>query len=672
MPNSDKLQIIEAISIEAASSESKDRKFTMLAYTGGPMQVGYYDPVVIDLNGMEANTPMPALHNHYKDVDNVVGVISKVTVSDGKINVEGKLSSGSEKAKQLTALSDSGVPLQASVGAQIIERYHLEAEETEIVNGQTITGPVMVVSKSRLREVSVVVLGADHLTNTIVANFYDKESSTMPNPNKDTEVKNKDLEAKGQTAKTETPADTKDSVQASAENTNKQGTVEASALNPQADIQKYREQLAAESERIATVKELCAGAHPDIEAKAIREGWGHDKTKLAVLEAKQTQPPGMFVPSAPRLDRKVLEAAICLSNSQTNDSVMVKRYGENTLEMAYSLRNLGVQELFIEAARLDGIALPSPRRGHDAFIRAAFSSLSLPNILSGAANAVLMDSFASVDSSWRRVCKTRPVNNFMEHSRYRLTDTMQFQLIPPSGEFKHGKLGEETYSNQADTYGIMFSLNRQTIINDDMGAFSEIPAAFGRGAAESINMIVWALILANAGAFFSTTHQNYASGASSYLSITALTSAEQMFLDQTKPNGHPLGISPQTMLVPTALKVLAEQLYGSLKLNLATPTDGDSEEKPDGNPHAGKYAPVCSPYLSNSSVHANASTKGWYLFADPNVVPAFEIAFLNGVERPTIESAQADFNTLGVQFRGYLDFGAAQQDYRGAVFFAGQ
>ncbi|NLF07898.1 MAG: hypothetical protein GX594_07960 [Pirellulaceae bacterium] len=40
---------------------------------------------------------------------------------------------------------------------------------------------------------------------------------------------------------------------------------------------------------------------------------------------------------------------------------------------------------------------------------------------------------------------------------------------------------------------------------------------------------------------------------------------------------------------------------------------------------------------------------------------------MNGIENPTIEQADADFNTLGIQFRGYLDFGVCQIDKAGAV-----
>jgi hypothetical protein len=46
---------------------------------------------------------------------------------------------------------------------------------------------------------------------------------------------------------------------------------------------------------------------------------------------------------------------------------------------------------------------------------------------------------------------------------------------------------------------------------------------------------------------------------------------------------------------------------------------------------------------------------------------ALEVAFLGGQERPTVERADADFNILGIQFRGYIDFGVREQDWCGAL-----
>src|SRR5690606_22811248 len=49
------------------------------------------------------------------------------------------------------------------------------------------------------------------------------------------------------------------------------------AVNPVAEI---RAQALAETQRIATIRTVCSGRFPEIEARAIAEGWTRDKTEL--------------------------------------------------------------------------------------------------------------------------------------------------------------------------------------------------------------------------------------------------------------------------------------------------------------------------------------------------------------------------------------------------------
>jgi hypothetical protein len=88
------------------------------------------------------------------------------------------------------------------------------------------------------------------------------------------------------------------------------------------------------------------------------------------------------------------------------------------------------------------------------------------------------------------------------------------------------------------------------------------------------------------------------------------------------------------------------------------------------NPWAGMFRVVTSPYLQNAN-YTGYSAAAWYLLADAADLPVIEIAFLNGQEAPTVETADADFGMLGIAFRGYHDFGAALQEYRGGVRSAG-
>ncbi|HIF32896.1 MAG TPA: hypothetical protein EYQ75_14715 [Planctomycetaceae bacterium] len=86
----------------------------------------------------------------------------------------------------------------------------------------------------------------------------------------------------------------------------------------------------------------------------------------------------------------------------------------------------------------------------------------------------------------------------------------------------------------------------------------------------------------------------------------------------------------------------------------------------EANIHSGKYRPVEVPWLSDSAF-ANSSATAWYLLRDPARYASMVVSFLNGIEQPTIESAEANFDQLGVDFRGYHDFGCDQAEYLAGV-----
>ena len=105
------------------------------------------------------------------------------------------------------------------------------------------------------------------------------------------------------------------------------------------------------------------------------------------------------------------------------------------------------------------------------------------------------------------------------------------------------------------------------------------------------------------------------------------------------------------------LSAMATVLQKSLEIRDTTA----STKYPIANPHAGKFRTEVSRYLANTR-YTGASAKAWYLLASPADLPVIEVAFLNGQESPTIETAEADFNVLGIQMRGYHNFGVALQD----------
>ena len=212
----------------------------------------------------------------------------------------------------------------------------------------------------------------------------------------------------------------------------------------------------------------------------------------------------------------------------------------------------------------------------------------------------------------------------------------------------------------------MLGVDRRDIINDDLGAITTVPRKLGRGSGLKINDVFWTLFLNNA-AFFTVGNKNYLSGVDTALTIDGMTKAEAAFMDQVDSDGKPIGLMPAIVLVPTALSAIGTQLYKSVEIRDTTA----STKYPIANPHQGKYRMEVSRYLANARYTGN-SAKAWYLLSDPADLPLIEVAFLHGQEAPTIETAEADFNYLGIQMRGFHDFGAALQDPRAGIKSKGE
>jgi hypothetical protein len=207
----------------------------------------------------------------------------------------------------------------------------------------------------------------------------------------------------------------------------------------------------------------------------------------------------------------------------------------------------------------------------------------------------------------------------------------------------------------------MFGISRQDIINDDLSALTDIPRRIGRGGALKLNDIFWATFMANSS-FFTSGRNNYISGATTTLDTVGMTAALKAFRDQVDADGKPLGLQPAILLVPNALEVAAKQLMVASEVRDTTA----NKVSTTANVFAGQYRPFTSSYLGNANYTGN-SALAWYLLANPMDAATMEVAFLNGQESPTVETAQADMNVLGIQLRGYHDFGCALADYRAGV-----
>jgi len=675
--------------IEAAGNAKP--KVVGLAYSGGKMNLpGWKYPVVVDLAGMEIPDTVPLLTNHENKTDARVGMVS-ASVKNNALEISGEIVSDGKDASDIVAQSKAGADWQLSIGADVKECELVKSSRE--VNGQSQEGPFYHIKKSTLREVSVVAVGADaHTTMKVTAKF--NLSQTIEGDRMSKEIEKTVAAKEDETKKPVVPPiaepekkpeddpekkkPEEDGKTAEAVNCNPEKKTQAEAVPPaiQAsgiDIHAAaKAAVAAERERVGAIQSICNGEFPEIEKQAVSGGWTPEVTTKKVLEMIRMERPAanvnIAVKSAPEGGemRKNIEAAMCLRVGVSAD-LLEKSYGAKTVEAGMADMDMPLRQLLIECMKLDGI--PYSRGFDNETIRAAFSSVSLPGILSNVANKKLLQSYEAQPVIATKLCSTGDLNDFKENDRFRLTDVGDLMPIAADGEIKDGGLVEESAKNQLETYGKRFCLTRKMIINDDLGAFMKVPTAMGNRAARLIDQLFFSRLLKNptqidGKALFHAGHKNLLTGATSALGADSLKKAIQLFLDQVDADGQPISVEPRYLLVPTALKHLAIELTQGATLIMA---GTDNAVRPALNVLADENLNVVSsPYLGNSA-YEGASQTGWYLFGDPRTVDTWEIGYLKGKRTPTVERGETDFNTLGLWFRVYFDLGVREQDHRGMV-----
>lgn len=672
---------IEHVMVTAAGGEGGPPTFRMIAYTGEPMTVNGWDlPVVVELDGIDLarqELPVRLLHDRHEGV----GHTTRVMLRAGELIAEGVISRATDAAREVVESAQKGFPWRVSISGYVGISHYVGDGESVVVNARKHDGPLYVANVLRLEELSFVDSGADNRTRATVTAESERANTMAKQDDKkkiDNGAPKKDLEAAPVDKPGDNPTD-KPVFEPPAKPAKfpDQVPVAAPGEGPSesAGVLQLRAEMAAEEGRLVAVREICKG-HDDLGIKAAADGWSKERAELEVLRAARPSAPAGHV-SRTGVTQQILQAA-CMLGTGAPD--LADDFDEQTLEAAATRypHGLGLQELLLEAALANGytgrtardtraiLQHAFPPQGRQ--LEAAFSSIDISGILSAIANKFLLVGFNSVEQTWRRICSIRPVSDFKTVTSYRLTGVDQYEKVAPGGEIKHGTLAADTYTNKADTYALMLSIDRQDIINDDLGAISTVPRKLGRGSGLKINDVFWTEFMDN-GSFFTGARGNYQEGAAglSVLGIAGLTAAEILFYNQTDPDGKPIGTMPRILLVPPSLVAVGSALFKSAELRDTTA----STKYPTANPHAGKFSVEVARYLSNSTYTGN-SALAWYLLGDPQDLAVIEVALLNGQESPTVETAEANFGVLGIQMRGYHDFGVAKQEYRGGMKSKGE
>lgn len=664
-------------SFEPSTVNVEKRTVDLIWTTGAPVLRGglftepYYeelslDPKHVRMGRLQSGTA-PLLNSHRANSkDDVLGVVENARLEPGRGVATVRFDSGPEGEDAFRRVRE-GTLRNVSVGYSTFKMQKVDTGE----NSSARSTPTFRAVDWEPAELSLAPIGAD-------AGAVTRSGGGMTNPCDFIEERAMPPE------QPETPAN--------------QTTITAPAPAPAlaaptaAPVADARSMAIAERERLLGIQRVARALNrPQAEVDAaIESGTSLEAFRAAAVDALATAAPEQGGPIAVQKrgiesmiqsgedarDKWVRGASAWLITRAALGPILVEHAkasgqkvdldpgefrGLSLLDLArQSLERAGIRTAGMSKLELVGAAFT---RG----IAGGASTSDFPVLLENVMNKTLQARFAITADTWKRFCRVGSVADFRANPRYRQGSFGALSALGEGAAFTHKKIPDgEKQTLTASTKGNIIAITRQTIINDDMGAFAGLASDLGRSAALTIEVDVYALLGQNGGlgptmsdglTLFHATHKNIGAGAA--IGSQAIYDNRVLMASQTDPSGNEiLALSPAILVLPISLEGTARQIntsqYDFDALNTKNPWVP--------NKVAGVFRDIVgTPRLTGTRR---------YLFADPAEAAVVEVAFLDGMANPYLEM-QLGWNVDGSEYKVRMDYGVGGVGFRGAVTDAG-
>jgi hypothetical protein len=655
------------------------------------------------LSGVDFPKQVPLLDSHNRwSATAQMGSVRKLT--KGAESIDGQaFFSRKQVAQELRQDVLDGHATDASVGFRVLEKKWVDKGQSLTIRGKTYQGPVRLVTRSQIFELSITPIGADSRSKFSPSQraYFDPEglreekavdeelrkllvSRGMPENLSNEEAvrwadKNFPKPAAAPPAAPPAPPVT-------------QRTEPAAPPAPSAPVDAEairREAAEGERTRIAGIENLVRMATL-VDGVAVRDdlvkrGVGVDEAARHILE-KQAAGNGAPLRSGDNTQRIAPGAAeVDKLRSAVSDGLNLRAggfadkdhkpadganefRGRSLIEIGREIceraglntRSMGPSEIAMRLLGIDDASNFSFRGEGSAFYN-----------VSGMFNAVVADvahnslrkSYTETPTTYQRWAKKGPeFTDFKDRANSILGEFPDPKAIPENDEMPEVTYSDSKEGYSVEIYALMFSITLQAIMNNALNAFTDAPSKMGRTFARKLNKLCVNILTANDAltsdgiALFNASHNNL--GTAGVISKTTLDELYKLMMLQTGLNSNVLcGAVPKYVLMPPGDSGDALQFFGSRSVAVAT--GGNSETKniygPDGDR---TLVPIVEAQL-----HANSAT-AWYGLADPSDIDTIEYSFLEGFSTPTVMRDQP-INRLGVRYAAVQGFAAKALDYRG-------
>jgi len=578
----------------------------------------YFDEVLdisakaIESSRIDAGLPFLNSHSSY-DLESVLGRSVSWSIEGGKAKARIRLS-GREEIAGIRKDIEDGILTDISVGYRVLEyrKENVKPGTNEVAKYTAVRWMPM--------EISLVPVPADIQSGI----------GRSENPNPETfPVKIENME---ETPKIETQRAV-DSPPAPVDN--------SAAIRAAAEAERKRISEINTLARKHGLDEAFAGRHIDgnSDIATVRAAI------LDELDRKQVSVNGVNISPTVGDDRKVLARAAMTDALLIRSGVDVATPAKGVEDFrGRSLLRMAEHSLEFAGENTRGM---TPRE----IATRAMSTGDFPIILGNTVNRTLRAAYEAQERTFMPWTRRANARDFRDLTRAQLSGlTGGFKQIVEGAEYKQATMSEAKETYKIAKYGHIISLTWETIVNDDLDAFSRVPAATAAEAAEIQSDIVYGILSANANmsdgvALFHANHGNLAASGSA-ITTTSLSVARAAMRKQTGLNGRKINLRPKFLIVGPDKETEALQI---LKATIVATKTADT------NVFMGSMD-----LIVDSRIEGNA----WYLAAAPTMIDTVEYAFLDG--EPELFTEQRNgFEVDGIDIKARMLFAAKAIDWRG-------
>jgi hypothetical protein len=270
----------------------------------------------------------------------------------------------------------------------------------------------------------------------------------------------------------------------------------------------------------------------------------------------------------------------------------------------------------------------------------AMSTSDFPLLFGDVIDRMLLGAYQDWPSTWQSYVRRGTVRDFRTVKRFYVDGgSSTLDPVKQGGEYPETGLTEGKYEYSVTKRGRAIPLTWETLVNDDLDAFRDIPQTLGRAGKMTEDKVATQLYVDPTGpdaTFFSAGNTNVITG-NPALSVAGLQTAMTVLASHTDTDGNPIFINGVSLVVPPALKVVANNIINATEI-LAASGGGagtGNDQIRVANWMRNEVTPVVNPWLP--IIDLLTGNTAWYVIANPAAGrPAMELGFLRGNESPQV------------------------------------